>query len=148
LDLLAAGREARTRAASATTFMAMWLAMMLPATVPMLSRYHGARYARGDDRAGVGTAVMACAASPRHGKAAGGAWRLGLNVGASCMGCCSALMLIQLVLGAMDLTVMAIVAAVIALERLLPRPEPIVRMTGMFAVVTGTVLIGRALVSH
>lgn len=49
-------------------------------------------------------------------------------------------MLIQLVLGVMNLTVMAIVALVIALEKLLPRGEVVARVTGYGAVLGGAAL--------
>jgi predicted metal-binding membrane protein len=74
-----------------------------------------------------------------------GGWNLGLHHGLFCAACCWGLMLIQLVLGIMSLTVMAIVAGVIALEKLLPRAEPVVRITGVAAIGAGLVLIGRAL---
>jgi predicted metal-binding membrane protein len=49
-----------------------------------------------------------------------GAFRIGLEHGAVCIGCCWALMAALLALGAMNLTWMALVTAFIAGERLLP----------------------------
>ena len=69
-----------------------------------------------------------------------GALRLGIHHGAFCAACCWGLMLIQLVLGVMNLTVMAIVALVIALEKLLPRGEVVARVTGYGAVLGGAAL--------
>jgi predicted metal-binding membrane protein len=46
-------------------------------------------------------------------------------------------MLIQLVLGVMDLAVMAIVALIIALEKVVPKGEVVARVTGCAAVLAG-----------
>jgi len=81
------------------------------------------------------------------GGAAGG-WRLGLHHGAFCAACCWGLMLIQLVLGVMNLIVMVIVAAVIALEKLVPRAQFIVWVTGGVAIAAGLVLIVRSIPFH
>jgi predicted metal-binding membrane protein len=51
-----------------------------------------------------------------------GALRMGLAHGAFCIGCCWALMAALFALGVMSLTWMALVAVLIAAERLLPRP--------------------------
>jgi predicted metal-binding membrane protein len=51
-----------------------------------------------------------------------GALRLGLHHGVYCAACCWALMVIQLVLGVMNLGVMIVVAAAITLEKLLTHP--------------------------
>ena len=75
-----------------------------------------------------------------------GGWNLGLHHGLFCAACCWGLMVIQLVLGVMSLTVMAVIAVVIALEKLVPRAKPIVWATGAAAIVAGLILIGRALV--
>jgi predicted metal-binding membrane protein len=86
---------------------------------------------------------LACAASQT-----GGGWRNpmrhGLQQGVSCAICCSAPMSALLVLGAMDLTVMVFVAVVIAMEKLVPKPEPVVRLFGVVAIVTGIVLVLRS----
>ena len=73
-----------------------------------------------------------------------GGWRFGLRLGASCVICCSGLMLVLLVLGVMDLAVMAIVAVVIALEKLLPKPRPIVQLSGLAAIAIGLFIIFRS----
>ena len=69
-----------------------------------------------------------------------GAFHVGIHHGALCAACCWALMLIQLVLGVMNLTVMAIVAAVIAVEKLLPRGEWLARVVGVGAISGGVIL--------
>ncbi len=56
----------------------------------------------------------------RHGRA--GALELGLRHGAWCMGCCWALMAALFAVGVMSLGWMALIAAFIAGEKLLPRP--------------------------
>jgi predicted metal-binding membrane protein len=83
-------------------------------------------------------------ASYLHG-GPGGGWRMGLHHGAHCAICCWGLMVMQLVLGVMNLTVMIIVAVIIALEKLAPRAEVIVWLTGAAAVVAGLVFIVRSL---
>jgi predicted metal-binding membrane protein len=70
-------------------------------------------------------------------------WQLGLRLGASCIICCSGLMLVLLVLGVMDLAVMAIVSVIIALEKLLPRPEAFVRTAGLAVIAMGIILLLR-----
>jgi len=85
----------------------------------------------------------ACAARACSGRR--GAWRGGLRQGVSCAVCCSGLMLAMLVLGAMDVTVMFVVAVVIALEKIAPRPEWVVRTSGAVAVVFGTAMIVHSL---
>jgi predicted metal-binding membrane protein len=85
----------------------------------------------------------ACAA-----RACGGrwdAWRGGQRQGVNCAICCSGLMLAMLVLGAMDVTVMVVVAMVIAMEKVVSRPEWVVRISGAAAVVLGTAMIVHAL---
>jgi predicted metal-binding membrane protein len=85
---------------------------------------------------------IACIASQQDGNRPGPC-RLGIKLGASCLVCCGGLMLTQIILGVMDLTLMAIVAVVIAMEKLLPKPELIVRIVGIILVATGMVIIGR-----
>jgi predicted metal-binding membrane protein len=58
--------------------------------------------------------------------AAGGGLRAGLRHGAACVGCCAGLMAALFALGAMSLTWMVAVAALIAAERLLPWRAPAV----------------------
>jgi predicted metal-binding membrane protein len=75
---------------------------------------------------------------------AGTAWRLGLRLGIHCCQCCAGLMTILLVIGVMDLRAMAAVAGAITAERLAPSGERVARATGAFVVVTGLMLIARA----
>jgi predicted metal-binding membrane protein len=69
-----------------------------------------------------------------------GAVRLGLHHGAMCAGCCWSLMLVQLVLGIMNVGVIG-VAAVIALEKLLARGELVARFAGVATIVGGLVML-------
>jgi predicted metal-binding membrane protein len=74
----------------------------------------------------------------------GMAWRHGLRLGVTCCIACANLMAILLVLGVMDLAVMAIVTAAITAERLLPAGERVARLTGAVAIATGLFLIARS----
>ena len=75
---------------------------------------------------------------------AGTAWRHGVRLGLDCAGCCGNLMAILLVVGVMDLRVMAIVTAAIAAERLARAGERVARAIGAVAVGAGLFLIARA----
>ena len=70
-----------------------------------------------------------------------GALRLGTHHGAFCVACCWALMLIQLVLGVMNLGVMVAVAVVIALEKLLARGEWVAKATGVVTIAAGLIIV-------
>jgi predicted metal-binding membrane protein len=73
-------------------------------------------------------------------------WRHGLKQGVVCLICCLAPMLAMLVLGAMNLTVMILIAATITTEKLVSKPEPFVRIFGIAGLITGAVAIARSLV--
>jgi predicted metal-binding membrane protein len=75
---------------------------------------------------------------------AGTAWRHGLRLGLYCSRCCAGPMAVLLVIGVMDLRAMAIVAAAITAERLLPAGERIARGVGAVGVGAGLLLIARA----
>jgi len=64
-----------------------------------------------------------------------GALRMGVAHGGICVGCCWALMAAMLALGAMSLTWMALVAALIAAERLLPWGDATPRAVAVVLVV-------------
>jgi predicted metal-binding membrane protein len=70
-------------------------------------------------------------------------WRVGIRSGISCVTCCSGPTLILLALGMMDPAVIVLVAALIAMEKLMPKPELIVRLSGIIAVIVGLILISR-----
>lgn len=87
-----------------------------------------------------------------HGRACatlagpGAAWRHGLRLGMHCSACCANLMAVVLVIGAMDLRIMAFATAAIASERLAPSGERIARAIGLVVACAGIVLIAQATV--
>ncbi|HEX5322242.1 MAG TPA: DUF2182 domain-containing protein, partial [Capsulimonadaceae bacterium] len=72
------------------------------------------------------------------------AWRHGLFLGLRCGYCCFNLMLILLVMGVMDLRLMAIVTLAINAERLAPNGVQIARAVGWLIVAAGLFLVARA----
>lgn len=70
----------------------------------------------------------------------GAALSHGLHQGLYCAICCSGLMLALLALGAMNPFVMFAIAVIIALEKLLPNPQPIVRLSGVVAIIGGILI--------
>ena len=68
-------------------------------------------------------------------------WDGGLAMGRAhamyCLGCCWALMLVLVVVGAMGLAWVLLIAAAVAAEKLLPRGEWIARTTGIALVILG-----------
>jgi predicted metal-binding membrane protein len=92
--------------------------------------------------------LACCRAAPGRGRTlpadGGTAWRYGLHLGLHCSSCCAALTAILLVVGVMDLRVMAVVAAATTLERLAPAGERMARAIGSLAVGAGMLLIARA----
>jgi predicted metal-binding membrane protein len=71
----------------------------------------------------------------------GGAFRLGLHHGAFCAACCWALMVIQMILGVMNLEVMILIAAVIGTEKLWKRGPALARAVGVGTIAAGLALI-------
>ncbi|HXJ32027.1 MAG TPA: DUF2182 domain-containing protein [Gemmatimonadales bacterium] len=78
-------------------------------------------------------------------RAAHSAWDDGLRLGLHCCQCCLALMALLFAAGMMRLGAIVLVAALIAAERLLPRPMPVVRLIGVGVMTFGTFLTWRAL---
>lgn len=74
----------------------------------------------------------------------GTVWHYGLQLGLRCIYCCAGLTAILLVMGVMNLRVMAIVAGAITLERLAPAGRDVARALGMVIVVFGSFLLMRA----
>ena len=56
-------------------------------------------------------------------------------------------MVTLLVLGTMNLGVMILVTAAITMEKLMPKPESLVRGSGIAVLIMGGVIIARALIS-
>ena len=92
--------------------------------------------------------LACCREAHMHGGAlapdARTAWRHGLRLGVDCAYCCAGLTLVLLVLGVMDLGVMAAVTAAISAERLLPRGGRVARAVGYVVLGEGVILIARA----
>ena len=92
--------------------------------------------------------LACCRESPERGRGlpadAGTAWRHGMRLGLHC-GCCSAgLTAILLVMGVMDLRVMAVVTTAITAERLAPAGERVARAIGVIVVGAAMLLLARA----
>lgn len=68
---------------------------------------------------------------------AGGAWRMGLQHGAYCVGCCWALMLLLFAGGVMNLTVIAALTAFVAFEKLSPFGVHTARASGVLLICLG-----------
>lgn len=86
--------------------------------------------------------VLACCrdsrAHCREGEAtARRAWRHGLHLGWQCVQCCTGLTALLFVLGVMDLRAMAMVAGLIAIERLAPGGRRVAQLIGVLLVVAG-----------
>jgi predicted metal-binding membrane protein len=75
---------------------------------------------------------------------AGAAWQYGRRFGVHCIQCCAGPTAILVVMGVMDLAVMAAVAAAVNLERLAPAGERVAHGIGIVAVAAGLLLIARA----
>ena len=74
----------------------------------------------------------------------GTAWWHGLRLGVHCILGCAGFTAILLVIGVMDLRVMALVTAAITAERLAPNGERVARAIGMIVVGVGLLLMARA----
>lgn len=72
------------------------------------------------------------------------AWLQGLRFGLQCSQCCFGLIIILLVIGVMDLRVMAVVAAAITAERLAPAGVRVAQVTGVLAAGAGLFLVALA----
>lgn len=92
--------------------------------------------------------LACCLEKPECGRTMPGdaatAWRHGLRLGIDCSYCCAGLMAILLVMGVMNLGAMAVVAALINVERLAPATEGVVRAIGALVIGSGLILIARA----
>jgi predicted metal-binding membrane protein len=88
-----------------------------------------------------------CRTAPGRGRTlaadAGTAWRHGLRLGLHCSLCCTGPIAMLLVVGVMDLRVMAVVGAAITLERLAPSGDRAARGIGAVVVGAGVFLIAR-----
>ena len=78
---------------------------------------------------------------PRATRSGVGALATGLTHGAYCLGCCWALMLVLLAAGVMSLVWMAVIAAVITVEKVLPRGEVLAQVIGALLLAVGVLLL-------
>jgi predicted metal-binding membrane protein len=70
-----------------------------------------------------------------------GALRMGIAQGAYCLGCCWLLMLLLFVVGVMNLAWVAVIAAFVFLEKLLPGGRLTSRLAGVALIVVGSALL-------
>ena len=70
-----------------------------------------------------------------------GALRLGLLHGAICIGCCWLLMILLFVGGVMNLAWVALLAALVAIEKLLPGGIRVARIAGAAMIAAGAILV-------
>jgi predicted metal-binding membrane protein len=68
-------------------------------------------------------------------------FRMGVEQGFSCLGCCWALMIVSFAAGAMNLAWMALLGVLMILERMLAEPRSLVAGAGIGLVVAGAILI-------
>ncbi len=67
--------------------------------------------------------------------------RHGVSLGLACVTCCANLMLVAVVMGVMDMTVMALITAAIAVERLAPAGVRPARAVGIVLIANGVLLL-------
>jgi predicted metal-binding membrane protein len=72
-----------------------------------------------------------------------GALAMGLRHGSYCVGCCWVLMALLFVAGVMNLLWVAAIAALILVEKVLPRGELVGRVAGVVLLLAGLLLLGR-----
>ncbi len=75
---------------------------------------------------------------------AGGAFRMGAEHGAYCVGCCWALMLVLFVAGIMNLVWIGVIAAFILVEKLLPPARAVSRASSAALILWGLYLLMKA----
>jgi len=75
-----------------------------------------------------------------------GALRMGARHGAFCTGCCWAVMLLLFVAGVMNLAWVALIAALVLVEKIAPRARAVVHATGLLFVAAGAWMLVTALV--
>ena len=134
-------------------FMGIWVTMMagmtLPSAVPAVAMFAGLRpgapawaFAGVYQLTPLKNACLRHCRAPigfllRGGLGRTGAVRTGLGHGAYCIGCCAGLMLALFALGVMSLVWMAAVAALILVEKVLPRGEAFARAAAVGLVAAG-----------
>ena len=92
------------------------------------------------------SALLRCRVAPGCAAvcpARGSSFLYGCKQGAACCVCCAGLLIMQLALGAMNPFVMAGIAAIVAAEKLLPRPDRTARVVGLAAILLGIGVMAR-----
>lgn len=85
--------------------------------------------------------LACCRAATRCDAGQAGCWRSGLELGVHCAKCCSAIMVFMLVAGSMEWRVMLVTTLALTVERVLPKPTTIARVTGVMMIVAGAYLL-------
>ena len=92
--------------------------------------------------------LACCRQMPGCGRAlpadAATAWKHGVRLGLHCTQCCAGLTAILLVIDVMDLRAMAVVAAAITAERVVPAGDRVARAIGVVVIGAGLLLLARA----
>ena len=70
-----------------------------------------------------------------------GIFRMGAEQGLLCLGCCWALMALNLIAGAMNPVWMAVIGGLAVLEKTLPEPKPLIYGAGMGLIGAGSIMI-------
>jgi predicted metal-binding membrane protein len=156
----AGGRRPTAQAAlAAASYLAVWTAAgaaVFPLGAALSAALTAAPALARVVPVSVGAAVVAAGAcqftawKARHladcraPRGAGAAWRHGAWFARRCVPACANLMAIPLVVDVMNARLMAVVAALIALERLAPDGVRVARATGAGIVAAGAVLVVRA----
>lgn len=78
----------------------------------------------------------------RSGRA--GAFQMGFKHGQYCIGCCWALMMVLFVAGVMNLTAIAVLSGIVAIEKLAPRGEFLAKLGGVAVITWGVWLVSSA----
>ncbi|WP_377295178.1 DUF2182 domain-containing protein [Rhizobium sp. SG2393] len=73
------------------------------------------------------------------------ALRIGARYGVICVGCCWAMMILSVLVGALMLPIMVVTALMMTLERMLPVFRPLIPLQAAFAILVGALLLAGAL---
>jgi predicted metal-binding membrane protein len=83
----------------------------------------------------------------RWREGADGALLMGLRHGLYCLGCCWALMALLFVAGVMNLVWVVAIAAIVLVEKVVPRGDVVARVAGVGLAAAGVLLVARSIVS-
>ena len=145
----------------AAGYLAVWLAFSSAATALQLLIDHSPRLILADKAVGAAVLLVAgayqfapfkhaclkkCRAPMpyflvRWSERRGDVFRMGLEQGLLCLGCCFALMLLMMVAGVMNVIWMAGLTALVLLEKTLPQPQSVVYGSGAGLIAAGLLLL-------